>query len=222
MILVIENNPELRKKVQLAIFTKFALNTCGCDENGVEEAFARYRIAAAYIPYAETLTDLIGFCRLFKSTHTEIPLVAAVPKDGGGIDLDVLYTVTDNIPLRPIYTVRVVEIICELIRLYTGQNRLHIQHNGLELNVYHFSICYCYRTTKVCVDAISILYYLCTQFPRPVHASELAISTCNPCKEGRSKECMRTHVCTINKRAVEAFGKPLIKHVRGQGYTIAL
>ena len=222
MILVIESDSALRIKTQDAFYRKFALNTCGCSPGETEAAFSSYRIAAAYIPYAETLSDPVGFCREFKNLHPNIPLIAAVPKGFDTIDLDRLYAVTDNIPFRPLYDIRTIEIICDLIRIYTGKDRLHIRHNGLEINLFVFSIYYCGLSDKIGVNSVSILPYLCCQYPRPVPASELAACTGNPRKEGRTDECIRTHINFINRRARASFGRPLVRCIRGTGYVIDL
>ena len=87
MILVIENDPKRRLAIRHELFLKFGLNTCGAAIDEIDGTLSRFRVSAAYIPYAEELCDPIGVCRSFKAKSPEIPLIAAVPKGCEKIDL---------------------------------------------------------------------------------------------------------------------------------------
>ncbi len=221
MILIIENDSEKRNAVRYDFFSKFAINTCGADTETAEAAFDRFRIEAAYIPNTVSLKDPVGFCRAFKRAHPEIPLVAAVPKNCELPYLDELYAVTDNIPLLPLASVRIAEIICELIRMYTGKDRLELGVAGVTLNIYCASIFYGTAVLPLGVHTISILRYLFSQSPRPVPQEELCAATGSPYRE-RSYANLRVRIHTINRRTADFIGRPLIAHEPGKGYYIAL
>lgn len=220
MILIIENDAERCYRTRHEFFLKFGLNTCVATENGIGEAMARCRVSAAYIPFAEELSDPIAICRAFKEKYPEIPLVAAVPKGYEGLDLDALYAVTDNIPLRPLPTVKVAEIICELIRIYTGVDRLEQQYAGFSINIYTTSVFYGLRACTVGRNGISILRHLFAYAPTPITAEELARCTCSPVNETRTLSCIRMQIKAINTRALAILGTPIIRNVRGSGYTV--
>ncbi len=221
MILIIENNKERQDACRREFFSKFAINTCGATTDSVEEAFSLFRIEAAYIPSTVTLTDPVAFCRAFKQAHPDIPLIAAVPKASAPSYLDELYAVTDNIPLLPLAAVRIAEIICELIRMYTTEDRLELCVAGVSLNIYCFCLFYGNSVLPVGVHTISILRYLFSQSPRPVPAEELCLATGHPCRE-RSPGGLRVRIHDINRRTADFIGRPLIAHERGKGYYIAL
>ncbi|MBO7292371.1 MAG: hypothetical protein J6V07_00370 [Clostridia bacterium] len=221
MILIIENDPKKRFATRHEFFLKFGLNTCGAATDGIDEVMARCRVSAAYIPFAEALSDPIAVCRAFKEKNPEIPLIAAVPKGYEGIDLDALYAVTDNIPLRPLPTVKVAEIICELIRIYTGGDRLEQQYAGFSINIYTTSVFYGLRACTVGRNGISILRHLFAYAPSPITAEELARCTCTPINETRSLSCIRMQIKAINTRAEAILGVPIIQNIRGRGYTVS-
>lgn len=221
MILIIDTDTAKIEAVRCEFFSKFAINTCGSTPDAVEDAFSRYRIEAAYIPNTQSLPDPVGFCRAFKRARPEIPLVAAVPKKLALPYLDELYAVTDNIPLLPLAAVRIVEIICELIRMYTGNDRLDICVAGVSLNVYCFSLFYGNSVLPVGVHTVSLLRYLFTQSPRPVPVEELCAATGNP-RRPRTPGNLRVRIHATNRMTADFIGRPLIAHERGKGYYIAL
>lgn len=220
MILIVDNDPVRRIETQHTFFAKFALNTCGAHADETEEALATYPVAAVYMPYAEALPDPIGFCRAFKLAHPNIPLIAAVPKDGAGIDLDILYGVTDNIPLRPITLMQQAEIVCEMIRVYTGRDRLEQNVAGVTLSIYTFSVIFCGRVTTFSAGEVSILRHLAAQAPRPVPVSELARCTGGPRTRRETDGRIRQRISIANQHAVKVFGRPLIANIHGKGYII--
>lgn len=220
MILIIENDPKKRFAARHELFLKFGLNTCGAATDEIDGVLARCRVSAAYIPYTEDLQDPIGVCRSFKEKNPEIPLVAAVPKGHEGIDLDALYAVTDNIPLKPLPAVKLAEIICELIRIYTGVDRLEQQYDGFTVNIYTSAVFYGLRACTVGKNGISILRHLFAYAPEPIPAEELARCTCTPINETRSLSCIRMQIKAINTRAEAILGVPVIRNIRGRGYTV--
>ena len=127
---------------------------------------------------------------------------------------------TDNIPLRPLPTVKLAEIICELIRIYTGADRLEQQFSGFTINIYTSSVFYGLRACTVGKNGISILRHLFANAPNPITAEELARCTCTPINETRSLSCIRMQIKAINTRAEAILGVPVIRNIRGQGYTI--
>lgn len=220
MILVIENDPKRRLAIRHELFLKFGLNTCGAAIDEIDGTLSRFRVSAAYIPYAEELCDPIGVCRSFKAKSPEIPLIAAVPKGCERIDLDALYAVTDNIPLRPLPAVKVAEIICELIRIYTGKDRLEQRIGSFSINIYTSAVFYGFRACTVGKNGISILRHLFAYAPEPITAEELARCTCTPLNETRSLSCIRMQIKAINTRAEAILGVPVVRNVRGRGYTV--
>ena len=221
MILIIENDKEKQDACRCTFFSKFAINTCGATTDTVEEAFSRFRIEAAYIPNTVSLPDPVAFCRAFKRAHPEIPLIAAVPKKEALPYLDELYAVTDNMPLLPLAAVRIAEIICELVRMYTGKDRLELMVAGVSLNIYCSYLFYGNSALPVGVHTVSILRYLFSQSPRPVPPEELCAATGHPCRE-RSYGSLRVRIHDINRRTADFIGRPLIANERGKGYYIAL
>ena len=219
MLLIIENDPKKRISIQHEFFAKFAINACGASYRLVGRAFERFPVCAAYIPNTEAIPNPVGFCRRFKQAYPHIPLVAAVGRTGSRLDLDALYTVTDNIPLLPLATVRVAEILCELMRLYTGRDHVENTVHGLYFNIYTFSVYYGGIECFLGANSLSILRYLAWAEPRPVTATELALGTCSPLSS-RTTSCMRTHVYDINRKCVAAFGNRVISHTPGEGYRI--
>ncbi len=220
MILIVDNDPIRRIEAQHTFFSKFALNTCGSSTDETEETLLAYPVAAVYVPYAEALPDPIGFCRAFKLAHPNIPLIAAVPKDDPGLDLDILYGVTDNIPFRPITPMHQAEIICEMIRMYTGRDRLEQNVGGVTLSIYTFSVIFCGRVSTFSVGEVSILHHLAAQAPRPVPVSELARCTGGPRTRHETDGRIRQRISIANQHAVRVFGRPLIANIRGKGYVI--
>ncbi len=220
MILIVDNDPERRLRAQHSFFSVFALNTCGASTTDVEQALSRYPVAAVYAPYAEALPDPIGFCRSFKLQHPNIPLIATVPKEGSGLDLDILYGVTDNIPLRPITLMHQAEIVCEMIRLYTKRDRLEQNIAGVTLSIYTFSVIFCGISATFSANSVSILHHLAAQAPRPVPVSELARCTGGPRTRHETDGRIRQRISATNQRAVEVFGRPLIANIRAKGYII--
>ena len=219
MILIIDNSKPDREALQEKFFSDFGLNTCATSARYSESAFAKYKIDAAYIPNAETIPNPIGYCRRFKAAHPNVPLIAAVPREGTDIDLDALYRVTDNIPLRPLPAIRLVEIICELMRLYTGRDRLELTCGPLSITPYTFTALYCGCPVELNASALSILRYLCEAAPRPVQTEELTCTTCAPNRK-RSPSTIRTHINQLNKKSIAAVGCRMVTHVHGQGYVI--
>ena len=220
MILIIDNDPARRLEAQQLFFSNFALNTCGAAAEETEAALSSYPVAAVYVPYAEALPDPIGFCRSFKLAHPNIPLIAAVPKEGSGLDLDLLYGVTDNIPLRPILPMHQAEIICEMIRMYTGRDRLEQNIAGVTLSIYTQTVLFCGRTASFSLSELSILHHLAAQAPRPVPVSELARCTGGPRMRNGSEGRIRQRISIANQDAIRAFGRPLIANIRAKGYII--
>ena len=220
MILVVDHDPERRLKMQYRIYAKFALNTCGAATDEVEDTLGRYPVAALFLPYAEELPDLIEFCRSFKLRHPNIPLIATVPKGTPEEELDALYRVTDNIPLRPLFLIRQIEIVCEMIRLYTRRDRLEQTAAGVRLSIYTFTIFFCGRMTTYCPSALSILHHLATHAPEPVSVEELARCTGNPCDRRETGGRIRQRISAINQQATRELGRPLIANIRAKGYVI--
>lgn len=219
MLLIIENDPKRRATIRHEFYRKFAINTCGASYRFIDSAFQKYPISAAYIPNTETIPNPIGFCRRFKASHPRIPLVAAAPRAGTKLDLDDLYRVTDNIPLLPLATVRVAEILCELMRLYTGEDRVESNVRGLHFNIYSFSVVFGGVECFLGANSLSILRHLAWEDPRPIPTTELALCTGSPLYR-HSTSCIRSHMSEINKRCIAAFGNKVVSHIRGKGYTI--
>ena len=219
MVLIIENDPKKRAAVRHEFFAKLAINTCGASYRFIDRAFERFPITAAYIPTTETIPNPVGFCRRFKKAYPHIPLVAAVPRAGSRIDLDALYTVTDNIPLLPLATVRIAEILCELMRLYTGRDHVENTVRGMYFNIYTFSVFYGGVECFLGANSLSILRYLAWAEPRHVTAAELALGTCSPLSS-RTTSCMRTHIYDINRKCVAAFGNKVVSYTPSKGYRI--
>lgn len=219
MILIIDNSKPDREALQEKLFSDFGLNTCATSARNAESAFAKHPIGAAYIPHAEMIPNPVGYCRRFKAAHPDIPLIAAVPREGTGIDLDALYRVTDNIPLRPLPAIRLVEIICELMRLYTGRDHLDLICGPLSITPYTFTALYCGCPVELNASAFSILRYLCEAAPRPVPTEELIGRTCAPNRK-RSPSAVRTQINQLNKRSLSVVGCRMVTHVHGQGYII--
>ena len=220
MILVVDNDSARLMKMRRTLYEKFALNTCGATDKEAEASLTQYPVAAVFVPFAETLPDLIGFCRRFKLAHPNIPLIATVPKEAPGLDLDLLYGVTDNIPLRPLFLIRQVEIICEMIRLYTRRDRLEQTVAGVTLNIYTPTVFFGGLHSRFSVGSLSILRYLASQSPRPVHVDELARCTGNPVGRHETGGRVRQRISMANQHAIEVFGRPLIANKRGVGYFI--
>ena len=219
MILIIDNSKSDREELQEKFFSDFAINTCATSARNIESAFSKYKIDAAYIPHTEMIPNPVGYCRRFKAAHPDIPLIAALPREGTGIDLDALYRITDNIPLRPLPSIRLVEIICELMRLYTGRDYLELTCGPLSITPYTFTALYCGRPVLLNASAFSILRYLCEAAPRPVPTEELIGTTCAPNRK-RSPSAIRTQINELNKRALSSVGCRMVTHVYGQGYII--
>ncbi len=219
MILIIENDPAMRKSVRHA-FYKIPLNTCGASHRYAEAVLQKFPVSAVYIPRIETIPNPIGFCRRFKEAHPELPLVAAAER-GGSVDLDALYAVTDNIPLRPIATIRVVEILCELCRLYTGRDPADCRvGRALVLTPYaHIACCHC-RWMTFTTHALSLLRHLAEAYPREVSSKELSLCTGSPLAK-RTPSAVRTMISELNARVMRATGHPIV--VRGAtGYTVSI
>ena len=220
MLLIIDNSVEFRKELRLELFRRFAINTCAASSRHYESAFAKYPIGAAYIPNLETVPNPIGFCRRFKAAHPDIPLIAAVPRGYEGIDLDKLYSVTDNIPLKPIHRIHVVEIIYELQRLYTGRDHLELTCGPLAITPYTYTAFFCGRPIRLTVGMMSILRYICEAAPRPVSAEELRIASGTPFVK-RSLSAVRSQITEINRISKRTIGAPIVSLDYGKGYIIA-
>ena len=220
MLLIIDNSVEFRKELRLDFFRRFAINTCTASSRHYESAFAKYTIGAAYIPNLENVPNPIGFCRRFKKTHPDIPLIASVPRDYTKIDLDVLFSVTDNIPLKPIHRIRVVEIIYELQRLYTGRDHLELTCGSLSLTPYTYTVFFCGTPIRMTVGMISILRYICEAAPRPVPVEELLATTGSPIVK-RSLSAVRSQITEINRLSRRIVGAPIVSLHYGKGYIIA-
>ncbi len=219
MFLIIENDPAVRKSTRLALY-KLPINTCGASHRYAEAVLEKFPVNAVYIPRIETIPNPIGFCRRFKEAHPELPLVAAATHDSD-VDLDALYAVTDNIPLRPISTIRVAEILLELCRLYTGRDICECRAGGaLRLTPYaHMARCHRYWLLFT-THALSVLRHLGEAYPREVSSHELALCTGSPCGK-RSTSAVRTMISEINARTIRVTGHPIV--VRGRrGYTVAI
>lgn len=219
MLLIIDNSKELREELREKFFSDFAINTCATSARNFESAFAKYHVRAAYIPNTESVQNPIGYCRRFKAAHPNIPLIAAVPRENAGIDLEALYRVTDNIPLKPLPAIRLIEIICELQRLYTGRDHLELTYGALMISPYTLTVLYGGIPLDLSASAVSILRYLCEEAPRPVPAHELLATTCSPHRK-RSPSAIRTHINELNKRSLTSIGCRIVTHVRNQGYII--
>ena len=219
MLLIIENSVEARNEIHKRLFYDFAINACTSSARSFENAFLKYHITAAYIPNTEAIQNPIGFCRRFKNAHPDIPLIAAVPREGAAIDLDALYRVTDNLPLKPLPMIRLIEIILELERLYTGRDHLSLTCGALTLTPYTFTVLYCGVPLELSVSAVSILRYLCEEAPRPITVQELLKTTCSP-ERKRTPSAIRTHISEINKLSVEKLGARMVTHIRDRGYII--
>ncbi len=222
MLLIVENNPDALMKVRHNLYRKYALNTCGATTEEAETALATYPVRAVYIPNAEALPDPIGFCRAFKLLHPKIPLIAAVPKQCADIDLDALYAVTDNIPLRPLKTSRILEIIYELVRLYEGRDYLHLEYEGIALPLYSSHLFYYGEILSFSLAEFSVIRYLLEAAPRPVTATELAANTCNPMLSKRTTRNIASRIYNLNCRAKAKIGRPLISRINKQGYCLLI
>ena len=219
MLLIIDNSKEAREALQEKFFSEFAINACTRSARNAESAFAKHKISAAYIPDAEAIPNPVGYCRRFKAAHPDIPLIAAVTREGERIDLDALYRVTDNIPLMPIPTIRLVEIIFELQRLYTGRDHLDLAHGSLSISPYALTVLHADRPINMSASEISILRYLCEAAPRPVPIAELLSETCAPNRQ-RKAGALRMHITEINKRSRAAIGIRLVSHIAAKGYIL--
>ena len=217
MILVIENDPNIRLSVRKALY-KFPLNTCGAAYRYTESVLAKFPVSAVYIPRIEKIPNPIGFCRKFKEAHPNLPLVAAAERDSK-VDLDALYAVTDNIPLRPIATVRVAEILCELRRLYTGRDVAECAVAAALLLPLHATMLRCHgHWLSLTTKNLSLLRHLAEAYPREVTADELSRCTGSPSEKGASN-LTRKMINEINARVTKITGRPII--LRGRtGYTI--
>lgn len=219
MLLIIENDKQNREILQKRLFSDFAINTCATSSRNIESAFTKYRIGAAYIPDAEAIPNPIGYCRRFKEAHPNIPLIAAIPSNCTKIDRDALYRVADNIPIKPLPMIRLVEIICELQRLYTGRDYLDLHYGALSITPYTFTVFYGGVPIELSVNAVSILRYLCEEAPRPVPAEELLRTTGTPDRK-RSLSAIRSQINELNKISLSALGCRIVTHVHGKGYII--
>ena len=219
MLLIIDNAKDVREALQDKLFYEFALNTCATSARNTESAFAKHQIDAAFIPNAGTIPNPVGYCRRFKAAHPDIPLIAAIPQDYEGIDPDALYRVTDNIPTTPLPTIRLVEIVLELQRLYTGRDHLALTSGALSISPYALTVLYCGCPIELSANAISILRYLCEAAPRPVPTAELLSETCAPNRQ-RKPAALRMQIAEINKRSVAVIGTRMISHIVGKGYVI--
>ena len=219
MLLIIDNAKEAREELRRKFFYDFAINTCATSLRNFESAFAKHPISAAYIPNMESVPNPIGYCRRFKAAHPEVPLIAAVPSTETKIDLDALYRVTDNIPLTPLPMIRLVEIICELQRLYTGRDHLDLCYGTLSITPYTFTVFYGGQPLELSVNAISILRYLCEQAPRPIPTAELVAATGSPDRR-RTPSALSSRINELNKLSQKAIGCRMVSHVRGKGYII--
>lgn len=220
MILIIDSNKERLLKLRAHFYSKFAIATCAYDEAEPEAAFSAHPITLAYIPHTEELDAPVEFCRAFKSRHPELPLVAAVPKTYRGVDLDALYAVTDNIPLMPMTALRLAELLCEMIRMHTGQDRLALPARGIEITIYTNLVFFAGKTIPITVSGRNILRYLASQAPRPVPIAELTAATARPQRPNDSEHAACMRLRTINRKFRETFGRPLIHNIHGVGYYI--
>ena len=220
MILIVDPDIEEQKRIRHLFFAKFAICTCGAVPEEVEEALSRYPVAAVYLPRTALLDDPIGFCRAFKLAHPNVALVAGVQKSDPAVDLDALYGVTDNIPLLPIATVRLAEILCELIRLYTGRDRLEQIVNGVVISIYHPNVFFCGVKIRFGISSLSLLSYLASQAPRCVPSPELTQNVGSPYAPPYDVGRIRKLVFDVNARARAAIGRPIIVNVKGEGYRI--
>lgn len=217
MILVIENDPAVRQSTRTALY-KLPINTCGASHRYAEAVLREFPVNAVYIPRIETIPNPIGFCRRFKEAHPELPLIAAATRDTA-VDLDALYAVTDNIPLRPIATIRLAEILLELCRLYTGRDICDCRiGQALRLTPYaRMARCHG-RWIDFTTHELSLLRHLGEAYPREVSSTELSLCA-GPPGGKRSRSAVRTMISEINARAVCRAGAPIIVRAR-MGYTI--
>ena len=219
MLLIIDNSKEAREELRKKFFCDFAINSCAASSRNFESAFKKHPIGAIYIPDIEGIPNPIGYCRRLKTAYPEIPLIVSVMHEATRIDLDALYRVTDNLPKQQIPMIRLVEIICELQRLYTGRDHLDLCCGSLSITPYTFTVLYCGVPIVLNASAVSILRYLAEAAPRPVPTQELLVSTCAPYRK-RNGSAIRTQINELNRSALSAVGCRLVTHLRGQGYVI--
>ncbi len=218
MIFIIENDHKIRDRERRR-FYKFPLNTCGSASRYAIEKISDYPVTAIYIPNIDTVPNPIEFCRKLKKAYPSLPLIVTVPKTDK-IDLDTLYRVTDNMPNRPLATVRLAEIICELSRLYTGRDFIECKVNSaLKLTIYAHVATVHQRLLSFNSQALSVLRHLAEAYPRYVPTEELAL--CTGVHRGkRSPESVRFQIFKINAKAKARTGRPIIVFKRGCGYTV--
>lgn len=220
MILVVDQDPAEYKRIQHRLFRDFCLNTCGSVAEEVENTLLSYPVVAVYIPRTATIPNPIEFCRAFKFAHPNIPLIAGVEKEDPKLDLDILYGVTDNIPLQPLRIVKIAEIICEMIRLYTRKDRLQQTVDGLTLNIYRKAAVFCGLSIPYGVSALCLLRYLAVNHPNPIPLEELTRNIKSPYAPKYNISRIRKLIYDVNFRSRIYINRKLIVNVKEKGYAL--
>ena len=209
MLLIIENDNDLLLEERCRFFKRFAMSTWGAGFNDYENAFEKFPIDAVYVPRVAQAEDPIGFCRALKQSHPNVPLVTPIKREECTIDLDALYTVTDNIPIYPLTFVQMGEIICELQRMYTGRDFLEPVYRSLRMSIYTTTAIYNMTTFSVNTNESAILRHLWVSMPRHVSLDEMALISCRPDRH-HNEFHVKVLIDGINRRARTISGHDVI------------
>ena len=220
MILICDFDSEFAMSIRLKFHRLFALNTYSCTPDEIEDAVLEHRADAIYIPRIETIFDPIDFCRRLKTIFPKIPLITPLPKQDSPIPYDELYPVTDNIPLLPIPFVRLVEIITELRRLYTGRDHMLLTAGPVSLHLHSFTIAYAARLLSLTAIQLSILRYAAEAYPNHVTAADLCRYAGCP-NRPLSPKALQSVITAMNGKVERIAGFPILFSRYGVGYKIS-
>ena len=144
-----------------------------------------------------------------EASPSKHPACDPIKREECTLDLDALYTVTDNIPLYPLTFVQMGEIICELQRMYTGRDFLEPVYGSLRMSIYTTTAIYNMTTLSVNTNESAILRHLWVSMPRHVSMDEMALISCRP--DRRHNEFhVKVVIDDINRRARTISGRDLI------------
>lgn len=219
MILIVDEDADYALSVRLKFHRAFALNTFACTPGEVDAAVVEHRADAIYVPRIETVEDPVGFCRHLKTAFPSVPLITPLPKADSPIPYDALYPVTDNIPLTPITPARLVDIIAELRRLYTGRDHMQLTAGSLTMYLHSFTAAYAAHLFSLTAIQASILRYVAEAHPNHVPLRVLCRYAGCP---GRpmSPKAMQTTITQLNEKVARATGCPILFSLYGKGFRI--
>ena len=217
MILIIDNNSEAREKY-IADFRELGVNAFGASENESTKLIYSYSFNAFLIVNSESLVCSTQICKDIKAAFPKIPLIL-LAKNESEKQLDELNIYVDNILLPNVPLKKVVPVIMEYVRIYSGRCRTDMIYKSVRVELYSQSVFFFGERFHTSKSEYFLIRYL-------VNAADIVAldeikNLCFPLSPEISRHAIIELISRINSKAERLFNKKIITSEGNGKYIIA-